>query len=53
MTAVRSAGNGWSASMGLLPSRRGQAIVILPRIGRTGQRRAEIDSVQDGVVACF
>ena len=40
MTAVRSPGNGLSASMGLLPSGRGE-VVILPRIGRTGQRRAE------------
>ena len=42
MTAVRSAGNGLSASMAALPSDRGQATVILPRIGRSGQRRAEI-----------
>jgi acyl-coenzyme A thioesterase PaaI-like protein len=39
MTAVRSAGNGFSPSIALLPSSRGQATVIVPRIGRTGQRR--------------
>jgi hypothetical protein len=50
---VRSPGNGLSASMDLLPSGRGQATVILPRIGRTGRRRAEVNSVPDGVVACF
>jgi hypothetical protein len=39
MTAVRSAGNGFSASIAVPPSSRGQTTVILPRIRRTGQRR--------------
>jgi hypothetical protein len=51
MTAVRSAGNGLSSLIGLLPSGRGQATVILPSIGRTSQRRAEVDSDQGDLVA--
>jgi hypothetical protein len=38
MTAVRSAGNGLSSLIGLLSSGRGQATIILPRIGCTAGR---------------